>query len=83
MKIILTDNELELHNVTLLNEFNDKEFSLEIESIPYLIKGVNLVLNNVYDNNQTIKITGKINSIEILKNKDKNEKKGFIKRLLQ
>lgn len=83
MKIILTDNELELHNVTLLKEFNDKEFSLEIESIPYLIKGVNLVLNNVYDNNQTIKITGKINSIEILKNKDKNEKKSFIKRLLQ
>lgn len=83
MKIILTDNELELHNVTLLKEFNDKEFSLEIESIPYLIKGVNLVLNNVYDNNQTIKITGKINSIEILKNKDNNEKKGFIKRLLQ
>ena len=83
MKIILTDNELELHNVTLLKEFNDKEFSLEIESIPYLIKGINLVLNNVYDNNQTIKITGKINSIEILKNTDKNEKKGFIKRLLQ
>ena len=83
MKIILTDNELELHNVTLLKEFNDKEFSLEIESIPYLIKGINLVLNNVYDNNQTIKITGKINSIEILNNKDKNEKKGFIKRLLQ
>lgn len=80
MKITLLDNEIEIHNVTSLNEFNDKEFNVTIDNNPYLIKGENLVLKEFYDNNTIIKITGEIYSIE-RKNKKQKDNKGFIKKL--
>ncbi len=81
MKMILLDNELEIHNITLLKEFNDKEFYLEIDNTPYHIKGENLVLKEVYDNNASIKISGNIYSIERKNHKETKEKKSFIKKL--
>lgn len=80
MKIIVLNNEIEIHNVTHLNEFNDKEFNITIDNNPYLIKGENLVLKDFYDNNTSIKITGEIYLIE-RKNKKAKDNKGFIKKL--
>lgn len=80
MKITLFDKEIEIHNVTSLNEFNDKEFNITIDNNPYIIKGENLVLKEFYDNNTSIKITGEIYLIE-RKNKKQKDNKGFIKKL--
>ncbi len=81
MRIILLDNELEVNNITTLKEFNDKIFLLEIDNTPYEIKGNNLILKEVYNNNTSIKITGSIYSIEKKNHKDTKEKKSFIKKL--
>ena len=80
MKITLFDKEIEIHNVTSLNEFNDKEFNITIDNNPYIIKGENLVLKEFYDNNTSIKIIGEIYLIE-RKNKKQKDSKGFIKKL--
>lgn len=81
MKLLLTDNELEINNITSLNEFNDKVFILEIDDTPYEIKGDNLVLKEVTNNNSTIKITGSIFSISRKNHKETKEHKGFLKKL--
>lgn len=81
MRIILLDNELEIHNITTLKEFNDKIFLLDIDNTPYEIKGNQLVLKEVYNNNSSIKITGSIYSIEKKNHKEAKDKKSFIKKL--
>ncbi|MBE6137992.1 MAG: hypothetical protein E7176_06325 [Erysipelotrichaceae bacterium] len=83
MKIILTDNELEINDVTELKEFSDKTFILEIKNCLYEIKGDGLSLSEVNNNKTNIKITGNIYSIEKKDNKDHKEKKSFIKKLFQ
>lgn len=82
MRLILTDNELEIHNITNLKEFNDKIFALEIDGDFYEIKGDGLVLKEVFNNNSSIKITGTIYSIGKKNHKENKEKKSFIKKLL-
>lgn len=82
MRLILTDNELEIHNITNLKEFNDKLFTLEIDGVFYEIKGEGLVLKEVFNNNTSIKITGTISAIGKKNHKENKEKKSFIKKLL-
>lgn len=82
MRLILTDNELEIHNITNLKEFNDKLFALEIDGDFYEIKGEALVLKEVFNNNSSIKITGTVYSIAKKNHKESKEKKSFIKKLL-
>lgn len=81
MKLLLTENELEINNITNLNEFNERLFVLEIDNTPYEIKGLGLVLKEVTNNNSTIKITGTIYSISRKNHKEAKENKGFLKKL--
>ena len=83
MRMILTDTELEIHNITTLREFNDKCFLLEIDNSLYEIKGEALVLKEVSNNNTSIKITGSIYCIGKKNHKESKDKKGFLKKLLQ
>lgn len=63
MNLILNDNYLEIKNITLIKEFNEERFLIEIDSIPYEIKGTELVLDDVSNGNTAVKIKGNINSI--------------------
>ena len=47
MNLILNDNYLEIKNITFIKEFNEERFLIEIDSIPYEIKGTELVLDDV------------------------------------
>ena len=81
MKITLTSNELEISDITQINSFNDKEFILEIDNTGYIIKGDNLILKEVYNNNTSIKILGNIFLIEKKNHKENKDKKNFVKKL--
>lgn len=80
MKMILSENELEINNVTNLKEFNEQKFILTIDTTLYEIKGDGLELKEVY-NNTSLKISGNIYSIEKKDHKENAEKKSFLKRL--
>lgn len=75
------EDSILIDNITLIKEFNDNFFRIDINNIPYEIGGTDLVLNQVTNDNKTIKITGQISSIKIETNKPK-EKTKFIKKLL-
>lgn len=81
MKMILSENELEINNVTNLKEFNEQKFILTIDTTPYEIKGDGLELKEVYNNNTSLKISGNIYSIEKKDHRENAEKKSFLKRL--
>ena len=81
MNLILNDNYLEIKNITLIKEFNEERFLIEIDSIPYEIKGTELVLDDVSNGNTAVKIKGNSNSISKT-NISKKKEKSFIKRLL-
>ncbi|HIT43419.1 TPA: YabP/YqfC family sporulation protein [Candidatus Avacholeplasma faecigallinarum] len=81
MKMILSENELEINNVTNLKEFNEQKFILTIDTTLYEIKGDGLELKEVYNNNTSLKISGNIYSIEKKDHKENAEKKSFLKRL--
>lgn len=77
---IIYDNEAIINNITSLKEFNDKMFNISINNEDYIIKGINLELKEVNNENTTIKISGTILAFE--KGKHKKEKdKSFIKKL--
>ena len=81
MKMILSENELEINNVTNLKEFNEQKFILTIDTTLYEIKGDGLELKEVYNNNTSLKISGNIYSIEKKDHRENAEKKSFLKRL--
>lgn len=81
MKMILSENELEINNVTNLKEFNEQKFILTIDTTLYEIKGDGLELKEVYNNNTSLKISGNIYSIEKKDHKENAQKKSFLKRL--
>ena len=81
MNLILNDNYLEIKNITLIKEFNEERFLIEIDSIPYEIKGTELVLDDVSNGNTAVKIKGNINSISKT-NISKKKEQSFIKSLL-
>lgn len=81
MKMILSENELEINNVTNLKEFNEQKFILTVDTTLYEIKGDGLELKEVYNNNTSLKISGNIYSIEKKDHKENAEKKSFLKRL--
>lgn len=83
MKLILSEHELEINDVTELKEFSDKVFLLEVNNTLFEIKGEELTLKEVNNNKTNIKITGNIYSIEKKNHKDSKEKKSFIKKLFQ
>jgi hypothetical protein len=78
--IIIKENELEINNITQLKEFNEESFEIEINDKHYEIKGSNLLLKDVYNENKSIKISGIVYSI-ILKNHKSTNSKTFIKKL--
>ena len=78
--IIIKDNELEINNITQLKEFNDENFEIKINDKFYEIKGTNLILKDVYNENKSIRISGVFYSI-ILKNNKPTNSKSFIKKL--
>ena len=82
-KILFTiyDDYILIDNITLIKEFNDTSFKLDINNIPYEVSGTNLVLNQVSNDNKTIKIMGEILCVKTSTNKPK-EKTKFIKKLL-
>ena len=69
-----------IDNVTLIKEFSEKLFRINIDDIPYEILGENLILHEVTNDNKTIKITGTFISIKVENNKPK-QNSSFIKRL--
>ena len=81
MKMILSENELEINNNINLNEFNEQKFILTIDTTLYEIKGDGLELKEVYNNNTSLKISGNIYSIEKKDHKENAQKKSFLKRL--
>ena len=54
-----------IDNVTLIKEFSEKLFRINIDDIPYEILGENLILHEVTNDNKTIKITGTFISIKV------------------
>lgn len=78
--ISIYDDQILIDNVTLIKEFSDKIFKININDKPYEITGCNLLLSHVSNNNQTIKISGEILSVKLETNKPK-EKERFIKKL--
>ena len=74
------DDYLMIDNITLIKEFSDTLFKININDVPYEIKGDNLILTDVTNDNKTIKITGSFISIRLEKNQPK-EKTNFIKKL--
>ena len=79
--IKIWDDLIEINNVTALREFNQNTFILAINNVEYIIRGDNLELIDVSNNNSTLKIKGIFN--QIVKNDYKKPKdKSFIKRLI-
>lgn len=74
------DDSILINNVTEIKEFSETSFLIKVNDIPYTIEGTNLILKEVTNNNQTIKILGQINSIAKKDQKIKNNK-GFLKKL--
>lgn len=74
------DDYLIIDNITSIKEFSDKLFRININDIPYEILGEELILQEVTNDNKTIKIYGKFTSIRLEHNKPK-EKTHFIKKL--
>lgn len=83
LKLILSEHELEINDVTELKEFSDKMFLLEVNNTLFEIKGEELTLKEVNNNKTNIKITGNIYCIEKKNHKENKEKKSFIKKLFQ
>ena len=81
-KILFTiyDDGITIENITLIKEFNDSSFRLDVNNIAYEITGNNLILSQVSNDNKTIKITGEILCVKTESNKPK-EKTKFIKKL--
>ena len=79
--IKIWDELIEINNVTSLREFNQNTFILAINSVEYIIRGDNLELIDVSNNNSTLKIKGIFNQI-VKKNYKKPKEKSFIKRLI-
>lgn len=74
------DDSILINNVTEIKEFSETAFFIKVNDIPYTIEGNNLILKEVSNNNQTIKILGQIDSI-IKKDQKIKKNKGFIKKL--
>lgn len=70
-----------IDNITLIKEFSESLFKVNIDDVPYEINGEHLLLTEVTNNNKTIKISGKLFSIRVEKKQPK-EKTSFIKKLL-
>ena len=81
-KILFTiyDDSILIDNITLIKEFNDSIFRIDVADLAYEITGKNLLLNQVTNDNKTIKITGQISSLK-LENNSTKEKTKFIKKL--
>ena len=81
-KILFTiyDDYIIIDNITLIKEFNDFSFRIDVDNIAYEITGNNLILSQVSNDNKTIKITGEIICVKTETNKPK-EKTKFIKKL--
>lgn len=77
---IIKDNELEINNITLLKEFNEEAFEIELNDKTYEIKGTNLILKDVYNDNKSIRISGAVYSI-VQKNHKITNSKSFFKKL--
>lgn len=79
--IKIWDDLIEINNVTALREFNQNTFILAINNVEYIIRGDNLELVDVSNNNSTLKIKGIFNQI-VKKDYKKPKDKSFIKRLI-
>ena len=79
--IIIYNDEIIINNISLIKEFSDKLFLINIKDIPYEIRGNNLILKEVSNDNKSIKITGSVDSIVKI-NAIKEKNKGFFKRLI-
>lgn len=74
------DDSILINNITEIKEFSETIFVIRVSDILYHIIGENLVLKEVSNDNKSIKITGKINSLE-KKDKVIKKNKGFLKKL--
>ena len=61
IKIISTDNYVNITNYNKILDFDSNNIDIELSNYNLLIKGNNLVINKMYDNELLIK--GKIESI--------------------
>lgn len=61
IKIISTDNYVNITNYVKILDFNSNNIDIELSTYNLLIKGKDLVINKMYDNELLIK--GKIESI--------------------
>ena len=61
IKIISTDNYVNITNYNKILDIDSKNIDIELSNYNLLIKGKNLVINKMYDNELLIK--GKIESI--------------------
>lgn len=80
--IILYSNEIKINNITQIKDFNVDEFNVIINDEPYQIKGNNLVLKEVFNDNKSITVIGVVTLISKINSK-KKEKKSFFKRLFE
>ena len=64
----------------MLKEFSETIFIIEINNTLYEIKGNQLLLKEVFNENKSVKITGEVYSIS-KKNHIKTKEKNFIKKL--
>ncbi|HIT50558.1 MAG TPA: hypothetical protein IAD46_05965 [Candidatus Pelethenecus faecipullorum] len=78
---IVYNNEIIINNIQTIKEFSEKSFLIEINNEAYEIKGTDLILKEVGNDNKTIKINGVVSSIEKKNKLSKEKSQGFFKRL--
>lgn len=78
--IIIYDSEIQINNITLLKEFSETFFNVEINNTLFSIKGSKMLLKEVFNDNKSIKISGEFYEITKV-NHPKDKEKNFIKKL--
>ncbi len=84
--IIIKDKKTEIYECKKLHYFNQEEFSMQIGDKNYLIKGNNLELEEIRQDNETLTIVGEIYSITLSGNNPSGKGKkddSFIKKLFK
>ena len=74
---IVYNNEIIINNIQTIKEFSEKSFLIEINNEAYEIKGTDLILKEVGNDN----INGVVSSIEKKNKLSKEKSQGFFKRL--
>lgn len=81
--IIFKENELQISAVSKIINFNETEANLIINDKAYSIKGANLEMHDINQNEGTLRITGEIYLIDAGYKKQKDKELSFFKKIFK